>query len=162
MEVQVFLATPFLFFEDFMEHQGKEKNVYKGIWIAFIVLLMVPAVFFLLFFSVIKSNYEGQKLENLIYASLTFSCAVGFLFCLVLIFTGFIKDLFVALIDRIKETFEYFTPFSKDATKWYFYKFWKDGGIIMWLFLLTMVAYLVITIISASKTLDWYFTEFTK
>ena len=76
-----------------MEHDAKEKNVYKGIWIAFLVLIAVPVAFFFLFYNVLKSNYEGQQIDNLIYASLTFSCTVGFLFCLILIFTGLIKEL---------------------------------------------------------------------
>ena len=154
MEVQVLLATPSIFII-FMEYEGKEKKVYHGIWIPFIILILVPiGLFFLFYWAVCYFSKLPQ--DSLIKMCLGFAGLEGFLFGLICLISGFIHDLFIAMIDRIKDTIEYFPLFSKEAFKWYFYQFKKDGGIIIWIFLLLLTIFAAISIYGFASFMNWY------
>ncbi len=138
-----------------MEYEGKEKRVYHGIWIPFILIVLVPTGCFFLFYWAI-GHFSKLPQDALIKMCLGFAGLEGFLFGMICLISGFIHDLFLAMINRIKDTFEYFTPFSKDAFKWYFYQFKQDGGIIIWVFLLLIIAFLIISIYGFTSFMDWY------
>lgn len=128
-----------------MEHYGKEKKLYKGIWIAFIALLAFPAAIFGLLYWAIEVNTLYSPLE-ITYTCLAFAGLVGLLFCITLILTGLIDDLFEGMKKRIRETYEFYGLFSKDSWSYYWYSFVHDGGPIMWGFFTVMLAYAGISI----------------
>ena len=83
----------------------------------------------------------------------------GFCFCMICMLNGFVHDIFLAWIRRIKETIAYFPPFSKDAFKWYFYNFIYDGGPILWIFLLIIVVYTIIGAYNITAFCTWYLNK---
>ena len=78
--------------------------------------------------------------DEVVYMCLGFAGLVGFLYSIICILVGLIADLFEAMITRIKETLQFYGPFSKDGFKYYWYNFFHDGGPIMWGFFLFMLA----------------------
>ena len=138
-----------------MEYDGKEKKVYKGIWIPFLCMIFVPAICFALFYGVF-TRFTSHPQDIVIKMSLGFSGTIGFLFCMICLVCGFIGDLFTAFINRIKDTVEFFKPFSKEAFHWYFYQFKRDGGIIMWLFFLFLIAFAIIGVYGFVSFFSWY------
>ena len=139
----------------YMEHYGKEKKLYHGIVIPFILIVLVPIVLFILFrFVITQFVYYEDMIAN--YMAMTFTGIVTFLIYLYFIFWGFIHDLFIAMIDRIKDVFEFFDFGSKEAFDWYFYRFKQDGGIILWLYLLIFAANIVMCLFGAFSFFNWY------
>ena len=152
MEVQVLLATPKGLS---MEYYGKEKNVYQGIWIAFVVMFIAPVVsFFIVYNSMMRFNNCPE--EVIIKISIGTAGIVGVAFCFICLFHDFAHDLFGAFINRIKDSIYYFPPFSKDGIKWYFYQFIHDGGPIMWVFLLIMAFYAFLAVFGVKSFVDWW------
>ena len=129
-----------------MEHYGKEKKIYKGIWISFVAMLVVPVALFLLFYFAIMGKITANN-NYAFYISLAFSGLLGFMFGLVCILSGLIHDYFVAMINRIRDTIEFYGFFSKRGLSYYFTEFVHGGGPIMWGFLLLMSLFAVISVI---------------
>jgi len=138
-----------------MEHEGKEKKVYHGIWIPFLFIVLVPVICFLIFFFVL-TNVTDHPQDIVIKISLGFSGIIGVLFALICLISGFIHDVFLAFVDRVKEVFEFFTPFTKEATRWYFYRFKEDGGIIFWIYFLLLISFLAVGIYGFVAFFTWY------
>ena len=133
-----------------MEFQGKEKRPYHGIWIAFIAMIAFPAVIFgVLYWAV--SNKTSYSHDEIFYMLLGFVGAIGVFFCVILILTGMIGDLFEAMIKRIRETHDYYGLLSKEGFSYYWYNFFHDGGPIMWLFFLVMIGYAVTSVLGFIK-----------
>ena len=139
-----------------MEHYGKKKQVYHGIVIPFVVIILMPIVcFFIVYSQIIKySNLPHEVIMNI---CLGIAGICGFCFCMICMLSGFVHDIFLAWIRRIKETIAYFPPFSKDAFKWYFYNFIYDGGPILWIFLFIMVVYIIIGAYNITAFCNWYY-----
>ena len=129
-----------------MEYYGKNKKPYRGIWIAFVTMFLVPVAFFALFYFAIMSKITVNN-QYAFYISLSFSGLVGFIYGVICILSGLISDLFSAMVTRVRETLTYFGLFSKDGFKYYIHEFINDGGPIMWGFLLLMGSFAVISII---------------
>ena len=140
-----------------MEFDGKEKKIYHGIWIPFVLILLVPVGIFFLCFGGLSHFTQHYSDDLLLYTCLSIAFFCGFLFGLICLLSGFIHEQFLLLIDRIRDTFDYFKPFSKDAIKWYFYNFKKDGGIIIWIFLLILVGFAVAFAICFTTYLHLYY-----
>lgn len=123
-----------------MEYYGKERKVYRGIWAAAIAMFAFPAAIYgLLYWAIsVKTSYTPQEIT---YMCLGFAGLVGFLYCFTLILTGTISDLFENLVKRIRETFEFYGPFSKDGMSYYWYSFFHDGGPVLWGFFIFMFGY---------------------
>lgn len=133
-----------------MEHYGKEKKVYSGIWIPFILIIAVPTVNYFLFFWAIS---QFSKLDNtlVMYTSIAFAGLTGVLFFIGCLISGFVHDLFEAMIYRIKDTIEFFGWFSIDGIKYYFREFIHDGGPILWMFFILMLGIIAVTIFGFVK-----------
>lgn len=138
-----------------MEFEGKEKRVYHGIWIPFLLIILVPTICYIGFY-LCFSRFTDHSQDIVIKMSLGFSGLIGVLFCLICLISGFIHDLFVAMINRIRDVFEYFKPFSKEANRWYFEQFKQDGGIIIWIFFLLLFSFLAISIYGFTAFFSWY------
>ena len=140
-----------------MEFTGKEKKVYKGIWIPFLIIVIVPFAFYF-FFHYILSKFEVPYPEHVMfYMSIGFAGVVGSAFGFSCLFSGFVHDIFLAMINRIKDTLEFFDFGSKEAFKWYFSEFINDGGIILWIFLLELAANVFIMLFGFINFYNWYF-----
>ena len=140
-----------------MEFIGKEKRIYHGIWIAFVAFVVFPlAFFFLLRFAINHYNNYSEDLLNSL--ALGFAALVGFLFGMICLVCGLIQDMFSAFLKRIRERFEYFDFISKEGNSWYFHEFIHDGGIIMWLFLLILVIYALLSLAGFSYFFTWYYS----
>ncbi len=138
-----------------MEYYGKEKKVYQAIWIAFLGLILFPGVVGFIFYAC-AGYYFDYPLDIDIKIAMAFGGMVGVLFCIICILTGFIGDVFTSLIDRIRETHDYFPKLNKEAIRWYFYRFKVDGGFILWGFLLIFAAYIGCTLFGFFSFFVWY------
>ena len=138
-----------------MEHSGKEKRVYHGSGFIFLMAFIFPASIFALLLYVF-TKFTNYTFDVNLYMSLMFGGICGFIFCLSCVIAGLIHDPFEAFIERIKEVFAYFKPFSKEANSWYFYQFKKTGGIIMWLFFLVILLYAAIATYGLVNFMQWY------
>ena len=133
-------------FNLYMEHYAKEKKIYKGIWIPFIVMVLVPAIFFVVLYFAIMNNVTTNQ-NYVLYICFSFSGLVGFLFGIICILSGLISDYFAAMINRIKETVEFYGFFTKRGFSYYFYEFIRCGGPLMWAFLLVIAGFAVMSAI---------------
>ena len=140
-----------------MEYYGKKKRVYRGIGIAFAALIGLPLALFVLFYWAI-ALHNSYPQEVIIYISMAFAGMAGFIFGITCLIAGFVHDIFIAMIDRIKDVCEFFDFGSKEAFAWYFNEFIHDGGIILWLFLLIMGGLLASSILGFSNFFNWYFS----
>lgn len=139
-----------------MEYYGKEKRLYHGIWAPLILIIVIPVALFFFFKAVFLrfASYDIYPLNNM---SLGFAGLVTSLFGISCLLSGIFYDLFKAMINRIKETLEFFDFGSKEAFSWYFYEFVREGGIILWTFILFTIANIVMTIIGFFNYFNWYF-----
>ena len=128
-----------------MEYYGKNKNYYRGIWIGFLIMLLFPASLFALFF-VIFNSLERYSLAQIIYMCFAFSGLAGFGFAILCILSDFLRDLLSAMVDRIRDTAEFYGFFSKDGIKYYFHEFIIGAGPILWTFILLMFTYIGLSI----------------
>ena len=136
-----------LFYNLCMEENGKKINLYRGIWIAFTAMFVLPILTFILFYFIL----------NIFSLALALSSLIGFLFGVSCWIAGFTKDLFAAFKDRVRETHELFDGiFTKDGFKWYFGRFIEDGGIVLWLFFLIIIAFGVVSAISFIDVYNTY------
>lgn len=138
-----------------MEYYGKEKKIYQAIWIPFLGLLTFPGACFTIFYLCVGYYLDYPTYIDIDIA-LFFAGMIGVLFCVICILTGFIGDVFSSLIDRIKETREFFPKFDKEARKWYFYRFKRDGGFILWGFILILLLYISCTLCGFFSFFSWY------
>ncbi len=128
-----------------MEYYGKNKKIYNGVWFPFITILVFPVIVFFLFKYVFTWTGRESEADKLAFAFASL-CAVFFdLSCMA---HGFIHDCFIGFVRRIKETLEYFKPFSKGSWSYYFHMFIEDGGPIMWIFILIFAVTIGFTIYS--------------
>lgn len=138
-----------------MEYEGKEKRIYHGIWIPFLLIIVFPTVCYFIFYAVF-THFTNHPHDIVIKMSLGFAGIIGTLFCLSCLLCGFLTDLLKAFGRRIKETISYFKPFSKQAFSWYFEQFKHDGGILIWLFFLILIAFIIIGIYGFVSFFSWY------
>ena len=137
-----------------MQYQWKEKKVYHGVAIPFIIFIVFPIGMYFLFRFFI-SHYNSLPDFALNNMALGFAGLTSTIFGLGCLLSGIIYYQFVAMITRIKETIYYYGFGSKEGFKWYFGEFWRDGGIIMWLFFLVLAADVVITTIGFTNYFSW-------
>ena len=138
-----------------MEYDGKDKKVYHGMVIPFICFLAVPlGVFFLLYAVLLR--FTDHPTEICAYIALGFAGIVGFLFAMICLVSGFLRDTFELFIERIKDTTSYYKPFSKKAFSYYFYRFKEDGGIFIWVFFIFLIAFAIIAFIGFYSFFSWY------
>ena len=135
-----------------MEYEAKKKSVYKGIGIVFFFLLLVPIAMFF-FFVLIFNKYTDHTKDIIVYMSLGFSGAIGTLICLI---TGLISDLLSKMFKRIKHLFANIGIFKGKAIKWYFEDYWRNGGIIIFLFFLWLAICAFCTIFGFVNFFSWY------
>ena len=138
-----------------MEHEGKKKKPYHGIWIPFLAILIVPTIAYIIFYNVIKLNFVAEDTIH-IHTALFFAGAVGFVFDIICVLSGFLSDLIKAFKNRISETHELFGLFTKEGFKYYWSSFFHDGGPIFWVFILISVAHAVIGVVGLITFLEWY------
>ena len=141
----------------YMEEPGKAKKPYHGIWIPFILILIVPLIAYVVFYNVIKYNFVAEDIIH-VYAALFFSGLVGSVFDIICILSGFVSDLFVAFAERIKETKEMFGLFTKEGFKYYWHCFFHDGGPIFWILLIIIIGHAIMALIGAKGFFEWYFS----
>ena len=122
-----------------MEYYGKEKRPYRGIWIAFINMIIFPIMIYGLFYWAMTSKTTLPH-DEIVYMCLGFAGLVGLIYSIICILVGMIGDLFEAMITRIRETIQFYGFFTKRGCKYYWYNFIHDGGSIMWGFFLFMFA----------------------
>ena len=140
-----------------MEHLGKEKKPYHGIWIPFILMLILPAGVFCLLYFVI-TRYQSGSTAYAFSISLALSFLVGFLFAISCLIAGFLHDQFVALAVRIKDTHDYYGLLTKEGIKYYFGEFIHDGGPIVWIFFIITIALAVVSAIDFVQFFQQYYS----
>ena len=128
-----------------MEELGKHVNPYRGLLICFIVMIAAPVAGFLII----------QRYMD-IYLAIGLSGTIGFCFTVICWICGFLRGLFQALIDRVRETRDFYGGiFNKEGFKWYFTRFFEDGGIIIYLFFLLMLTYVGLAIFGFVKSYEF-------
>ena len=138
-----------------MEYYGKKKRLYNGIPIAFVVMIFVPVFFFFLFYGVFNRFFDYPN-DIKIAMAIGFSMLVGTIFDIICIACGFLTDLFASMIERMRNFKEYYGKISKESLSWYFSEFVHDGGPIMWIFLLIMIATIFASAFGFGYFLSWY------
>lgn len=138
-----------------MEYNAKKKSVYKGIGIVFFFLLLVPIAMFF-FFRLIFITYTDHPSDIIIYMSLGFGGTVGTLFCLICLITGLISDLLSKMFKRIGNLFSNIKIFKGKAIKWYFEDYWRNGGIIIFLFFLWLAICAFSAVFGFINFFSWY------
>lgn len=141
-----------------MEQLGKNKRPYHGIAIPFIVIIIVPIVFYILFYNVILF-YTTMPELIVRYSALFFAGIVGFLFCVISMLAGFTDGYVRMFIERIRETKELFGLFTKDGIKYYFSLFWQDGAIIFWIFMTLLLANVFLSLLGFFNFYAWYIAQ---
>lgn len=134
-----------------MEHQGKNQSIYKGLSLSLFFMIIVPVLLYLLIFGAAKGlagNRMSTKECNLIALMFGFGC--GFIFHLSLIISGLLTDSFKAVCVRIGHFFQNLRVSGKFAFKYYWFEL-KDTGCIFWAYLITIVAVILVTVISIVK-----------
>ena len=139
-----------------MEENGKQVNVYRGIWLAFVMSFVIPTLAFLLVFYVVY-NFFDHPFYIKIDISLGYAGAVGCLFMLLCLFNNAAGDLWRALADRIRETRYLFGGiFNKNGFKWYMSRFLEDGGPIIWIMFLMAGIYAAISVYGFVSMYNWF------
>ena len=141
-----------------MEHYGKEKNIYHGVAIPYIIMVLLPALMFIMFFSIFTYWTEHPR-EIVVYMSLAFSTLVAVLFDISCIIAGLVHDNFIFMTKRIANYFANVRIFKKKAREWYWEDFKENGGIILWLFIIVFLATVAVCVFGFVKFGVWYHTK---
>ena len=120
-----------------MEELGKHKQPYRGIVIPFLIMIALPIGSYFFLSWIISRNHEITK--QITDMCIGFAGIIGVCFDLLVVGFGFIGDLLRALVHRIKETLEYYRPFEKGSWSYYFSLFIRDGGPILWIFIILIL-----------------------
>ena len=140
-----------------MEHYGKEHNMYHGIIIPFVfMIIIIPVILYFLFYFAVGS-FKQYDHDSLVWLSLFFAFLLTSLFDLSCILSGFINGMFTAFIQRVRTLCRDYKIFKGNAVKWYFRDFLEKGGPILWPFLLITTATIVFTVISFVTFLRVYY-----
>ena len=139
-----------------MEENGKRVNPNRGMWAGYLSCVIVPAIFITLIFVVVNRFFDHPFEITLDIAlglgGICGACYIG-ICCLV----GVTDGLVAALFERIRETREmYDSPFEKEAIKWYWTKFYEDGGIILWAMVFFFLLYAAIATYGIVNFVNWY------
>ena len=141
-----------------MEQYGKQINVYRGMWIAYICMFAFTAGAFALILYII-TRYFDHPFNVSLNISLGYAGTIGALLTLICFFYAAAKDLLAALVDRIRETKELFGGiFNKNGFEWYKTRFIEDGGFVLWSFLPIFIAYVCIAAYGYVGFYNWYIT----
>ena len=139
-----------------MEEYGKQVNVYRGIWLAFVMSFVIPILAFSLVFYTVNRFFD-HPLNITIDISLGYAGLCGCLFMLLCLFNNAAGDLWRALGERIRETRELFGGiFNKEGFKWYMQRFLEDGGPLIWIMLLMSLIYAGISAYGFINMYNWY------
>ena len=139
-----------------MEEYGKQVNVYRGIWVAFVMSFVIPILAFGLVYYAVNRFFNHPTYIN-VDISLGYAGVAGSLFMLLCLFNNAAGDLWRALADRIRETKELFGGiFNKDGFKWYMQRFLEDGGPLIWILLLMSLIYAGIAVYGFVNMYNWY------
>ena len=138
-----------------MEHYGKEKKIYHGFIIPYIVMIVVPIVLYFPFYYAIKHFSKFPDII-IVYMSIAFSALIGVLFEISCIISGFVHDNFLAMLARIRALFSNYKIFKKQAFKWYWDDFKETGGIIFWIFVLVFLATTTVCVYYFIRFFAWY------
>ena len=130
-----------------MEHYGKEKRIYHGIAIPFILMFVVPAIFFAMFYFAIGTSILHYSDIAIFYLSLGFAGLTGCLFDITCVLVGFISGYFIAIPKRIAFLISNVKIFKGKAFKWYFEQFIEQGGPIFWGFVLVFLSMIAFTVV---------------
>ena len=138
-----------------MDYYGKEPRPYHGIGIFVFFLVLVPIATFIFIYNVVN-YYDDSPQHIIILFSLFITGIVETLFNIISILRGLIADLIRAWFERIKNFFEDLQISFKVAVKSYFASFYLDGGIILAIFFIWMIAWIVIGLVSFLNVYNWY------
>ena len=139
-----------------MEENGKHVNLYRGIWLAFLGMFLLPGTCFGVFFAVINGFFH-HPLYITFDISLAFAGLVGVLFVIICFLAGLADGLFGGIGDRISETREMFGGiFNKYGFKWYVQRFVDDCGIIFWAGILILLTYAFLSAYGFINFFAWY------
>lgn len=139
-----------------MEHYGKETNIYKGIWIAFIFLLLVPVFVYFFLYGFLERFHTDYPAEIIAYMSLGFASTIAVLFDLISWITGFLNGLVSSMCRRVYNLFSNIKIFKGKAFKWYLESFVRNGGFILWGFILILIASIITGVIGFYQFFSWY------
>ena len=127
-----------------MEYVGKNKSPYYGVFLSSLLLIIVPILSFLLFFS-IMNRYPDLNDQEVIYTSLFFGCGVAWIFQCSCVLAGLLKGTFKVVIDRLKEFFGNLSISIKFAFKYYWENI-KSEGVVFWIYFIIINSTLALAI----------------
>ena len=112
-----------------MEHDHKQQSPYNGFLVQCFFLVIVPAICFLIIYSVFESFKPNSHHQHNLLASQIFASLIGVLFTTSCAIAGAFKGAFKVVKDRVKEFFENVTLSFSFAVKNYFADM-KQNGIV--------------------------------
>ena len=128
-----------------MEHEGKTRSPYKGVFGSSLILTVVPILLFLFVLAVVK-KFTNQPLSMDVNFSLMVGLGCGFLFQLTCVLSGLMKGTFKVVINRVKNFFSNLTINFKFALKYYWDDI-KSEGVVFWIYFLILGTTFTFTLI---------------
>ena len=137
-----------------MEYQGKDQNPYKGLLIQVSVLLIIPCLVYILFYTLFL-RWTAHTKEEVIAMSLAFGFGIGTLFFLSCAIAGLFKGTFTVVINRVKEFFSNLKISFKFALRYYKENI-LEYGILFWVYLLVFGINLTLTLIGVNNCIELF------
>ena len=138
-----------------MEELGKNPRPYRGIGFILFFLALVPAVVFTLIYFVLEIRTYYSGMIN-VYMSLAITGVVATLFNFICVLCGLFKNLIRPLGERIRDFIDDVKITPKEAFKDYFYAFYRDGGILLWILILWIIFCMLVSAFGFIKFFEWY------
>lgn len=137
-----------------MQHEGKNVNPFKHLWLSALILTIVPIGFFLLVFCVVH-RYSREPIEGVIYTSMCFGGAAGTLFHMSCIIGGLFKNELKVVVKRLGNLFSNLT-YSRKMAFMIYKEDVKENGISFWVHSFVILAFLGFTIYGVINVIDYY------
>ena len=141
-----------------MEHIGKEKSPYHGVFLSSLMLVSVPTLLFILFHYLI-SKYQHFEQDFNTYSAMVIGFGVGFIFQFSCVFAGLTKGTLSVVVRRVAEFFSNLTVSPKFAFKCYIADV-KENGIVFWIYFIIIGSCLSATILGIIFLFKNYWSYF--
>lgn len=138
-----------------MEHFGKNKSPYHGVWQTCIGLIGVPiGFFFLVRYAIFRFQDFPDDMNN--YAAMMFGFGIGSLFNISLMIAGLLKEPFNAVVTRTKNLIGNLFTMPFKVTRKCYAEDVREYGLVFWIFMPIMVACFILTFIGFKGFFEAY------
>lgn len=137
-------------------HFGTVQSPYKGFFINLFFINIVPiGLFLIIYFLFAKINPSCTSAEK-VYSAMIFGFGVGSLSNVALCVTGVMNDPFYMLCLRMENLFDNIgvLPFKNIVSD--YLEDLKDYGIVFWIYLYNMLAYVFLAVFGYFKYFEFF------